>query len=81
MWFQLSLIDECLGWVERARTALTTLADPDDQRRMQLHAAVAWPEMFASAGGDEGASAVTTTLRLAERLGNTDYQLRALWAL
>ena len=81
LWLQLSLVDECLGWVERARAALDGVRGGDERRRMQLHAAVAWPEMFATAGTEGGASASATALRLAEQLGNTDYQLRALWVL
>ena len=81
LWFQLSLVDECLGWVERARAALDESPGGDERRRMQLHAAVAWSEMFTTSGAEDrvSASASMTALRLAEQLGNTGYQLRALW--
>jgi predicted ATPase/DNA-binding winged helix-turn-helix (wHTH) protein len=89
LWFQLSLVDECLGWVERARAVLERAPDGDERRRMQLHAAIAWPQMFTTTGrqaevqkGAAGAApASAIALRLAERLGDADYQLRALWVL
>jgi len=51
------------------------------RRRMQLHAALAWAEMFTSAGLETRTTAARTVLRLAEALGDVDYQLRGLWAL
>jgi hypothetical protein len=81
LWFQLSLVDECLIWVERA---LAVLPDEDvgaARRRMQLHAALGWAQMYAMARLDGSAEAWRHTLALAECLGDRDYQLRALWAL
>lgn len=81
LWFQLSLVDECLGWVERALGALETAPEGDVRRRMQLHAALGWPQMYATDRLERGAAAWATALALAEELGDADYQLRALWAL
>jgi predicted ATPase len=81
LWFQLSLVDECLGWVERALAALDMAPGPDERRRMQLYAALGWLQMYATARLESSAAAWRTTLRLAEELEDTDYQLRALWAL
>jgi predicted ATPase len=81
LWFQLSLVDECLGWVERALTALDMAPRPNERRRMQLYAALGWLQMYATARLESSTAAWRTALRLAEELGNTDYQLRALWAL
>jgi hypothetical protein len=81
LWFQLSLVDECLGWVERALAALDMAPGPDERRRMQLYAALGWLQMYATARLESSTAAWRTALRLAEELGDTDYQLRALWAL
>ena len=81
LWFQLSLVDECLGWVERALAVLDMAPGPDERRRMQLYAALGWLQMYATARLESSTAAWRTALRLAEELGDTDYQLRALWAL
>ena len=81
LWLELSLLDECLGWVERALSALDATPGQDERRRMQLHAAIAWPQMFATATRESAAAAWRAALGLAERLGDTDYVLRACWAL
>src|SRR6516225_22093 len=81
LWFQLSLVDECLGWVERALAALEMTPGRDARRRMQLHAALGWLQMYATARLESSTAAWRTALRLAEELADTDYQLRALWAL
>jgi predicted ATPase/DNA-binding winged helix-turn-helix (wHTH) protein len=81
LWFQLSLVDECLGCVERALAALDMAPGPDERRRMQLYAALGWLQMYATARLESSTAAWRTALRLAEELGDTDYQLRALWAL
>jgi predicted ATPase/DNA-binding winged helix-turn-helix (wHTH) protein len=81
LWFQLSLVDEGLGWVERALASLEAEPGRDERRRMRLHAALGWLEMYAAAKLDSSAAAWSTALGLAEELGDADYQLRALWAL
>jgi predicted ATPase len=81
LWFQLSLVDECLGRVAQALAALDRMPAQDLRRRMQLHSALGWPQMRAIAGLASGATAWEETLRLAESIGDKDYQQRALWAL
>jgi predicted ATPase/DNA-binding winged helix-turn-helix (wHTH) protein len=81
LWFQLSLVDECLGWVERALAALDVAPGPDERRRMQLFAALGWLQMYATARLEGSTAAWRTALRLAEELEDIDYQLRGLWAL
>ena len=81
LWFQLSLVDECLGWVERALATLHMPPGPDEHRRMQLYSALGWLQMYATTRLESSTAAWRTALQLAEELGNTDYQLRALWAL
>jgi len=81
LWFQLSLVDECLGRVARALATLDRLPTQEPRRRMQLQSALGWPQMRAIAGLASGAAAWRETLRLAEEIGDRDYQQRALWAL
>jgi predicted ATPase len=81
LWFQLSLVDECLRRVAQAIAALDTMPDQDLSRRMQLYGALGWPQMRAISGLASGADAWKEALRLAELNGDKDYQQRALWAL
>jgi predicted ATPase/DNA-binding winged helix-turn-helix (wHTH) protein len=81
LWFQLSLVDECLRRVTQAIAALDTMPDQDLQRRMQLYGALGWPQMRAISGLATGAGAWKEALRLAELTDDKDYQQRALWAL
>jgi predicted ATPase len=81
LWFQLSLVDECLSRVQQALAMLDAAPEQDLRRRMQLHGALGWPRMRAIAGLPSGAVAWQETLRLADLIGDIDYQQRALWAL
>ena len=81
LWFELSLVDECLGWIERALAALAATPGQRERRSMQLHAALGWLQMYATERLTSSAAAWKTTLELAEQLGDIDYQLRALWAI
>ena len=81
LWFQLSLMDECLGWIERALATTGSSPDHGDRRRMQLQAALGWLQMYATTRLERSAAAWTAALKLAQGLGDIDYQLRALWAL
>jgi predicted ATPase len=81
LWVQLSLLGECR---ERTQLALSRLDDtaPDAGRlRMQLSAALAWALMYGVGRAREAGPAWSTTLQLAEQLGDRDYLLRALWGL
>jgi len=80
VWCQLSLVDEGLRHVERALAVIE--AEPgDDRRRTRLLAALGWLQMYATTGVDRSAAAWRAALTGAARLGDTDYQLRATWAL
>lgn len=81
LWFQLSLVDECLSRAQQALAVLDATPEHDLRRRMQLHGALGWPQMRAIADHAGGAAAWQETLRLAELIDDTDYQQRALWAL
>lgn len=81
LWFQLSLIDECLGRVQGALAWLETSPQPDPRARMRLHAMLGWPQMRAITAFPSGAEAWRSALAIAETIGDGDYQARALWAL
>jgi predicted ATPase/DNA-binding winged helix-turn-helix (wHTH) protein len=82
LWLQFSLISECRSWVERALLSLATMSNDTRMLRMKLYAALGWSEMYATESGlQTGTGAWKIVLTLAEELGNSDYTLRALWAL
>jgi predicted ATPase/DNA-binding winged helix-turn-helix (wHTH) protein len=81
LWFQLSLLGECRARVERSLSTLTAMVDRDGHRELQLQAALGWSLMYTTGPARETGAAWATALQLAERLEDTDYQLRALWGL
>jgi len=81
LWFQLSLVDECLARVQAALAWLETTPDPDPRVRMRLYASLGFPQMRAITGFPSGVEAWRSTLEIAEAIGDLDYQARALWAL
>src|SRR5438094_5200695 len=81
LWFQLSLLDECRARVERALSTLAAGPNRDARRELQLQAALGWSLMYTTGPARETGAAWATALQLAERLHDTDYQLRALWGL
>lgn len=81
LFFRFSLLDECFVFVTKSIDYLETHPDLDERSRMKLYAALGWPQMRAMEGPQKGIDAWTTALRIAERLGDVDYQLRAVWAL
>ncbi|MFV3129041.1 ATP-binding protein [Niveispirillum sp. KHB5.9] len=80
-WFALLQVDECHSRVLRALELLEQPARRDDRQSMKLYAALGWQQMRASAGQLHGGPAWQRTLEIAEQVGDTDYQSRALWAL
>ena len=80
LWMYLSLIGECHRRVTRALTALSQTASADAHLEMKLQSALAASLVRIGAAAKMEA-ACTRTLDLAERLGDLDYQLRALWGL
>jgi predicted ATPase/DNA-binding winged helix-turn-helix (wHTH) protein len=81
LWFQLSLVDECLEYVLQALAALDQANSPADLRRMKLYAALGWPRMGKASATLGGASAWKKALDIAKKLDDVDFQLRSLWAL
>jgi hypothetical protein len=80
LWFQLSLLCAGLARFERALTAIDS--DRDNPRaRLHLSAALGWLGMFDPARLDQREAAWIATLELAQALGESALELRALWAL
>ena len=75
------LLEECRVRAERAIAALDQVNAEDDHRRMQLYAAVASSQAYTLTAARDTRSAWDVTIKLAEELGDTDYQLRALWGI
>ena len=81
LWFQQSLMVECRGRAERALAGLGPRPDRDARREMQLCAALGVSLMQTKGPAPDTIAAWTTALQIADRLGDTEYQLRALWGL
>jgi predicted ATPase len=74
-------MDECRGRVERALSSIRSGAGRDTRREMQLCAALGVSLTYTKGSGPETGAAWEKALQIAERLNNTDYQLRALHGL
>jgi predicted ATPase/DNA-binding SARP family transcriptional activator len=81
LWFQQSLMLECRGRVERALGSLGPRSGQDTRREMKLFAALGVSLMQTKGPAPDTTAAWTTALEIAERLDDTEYQLRALWGL
>jgi predicted ATPase/DNA-binding winged helix-turn-helix (wHTH) protein len=77
LWIRLSLLEECRGRAQQALGALGAASTEDPREAMRLHAALGASTPEAS----EMVAAFTKTLDMAKRLGDVEYQLRALWGL
>jgi len=77
LWMRLALLEECRGRAKQALGALGTEGTHNAREEMRLHAALgaSIPE-----AADMGA-AFTKVLEIAESLGDSEYQLRALRGL
>jgi predicted ATPase/DNA-binding winged helix-turn-helix (wHTH) protein len=82
LWLHLSLVDECRRRVEQAQAALQSGAHRDVRQEMKLYAACGRTALYTGTGGvaDVGA-AWTAVLERAEKLEDTEYQLRSLRGL
>jgi predicted ATPase/DNA-binding winged helix-turn-helix (wHTH) protein len=81
LWFEMSLMQESRSRAERALATLEQGTAKDNKLRMQLYAAVAWSQMYTTSAVRDVGAAWTTTLQIAESLGDIDYSLRALWGM
>jgi predicted ATPase/DNA-binding winged helix-turn-helix (wHTH) protein len=77
LWLHLSLIEECGYRAKQALGALKSLGRSDLREEMRLHAALG----ASTSKAPEMGKAWTTALDIAESLGDTEYQLRALRGL
>ena len=77
LWMRLSLLEECRGRAKQALRALGAGGAPDPREEMRLHAALG----ASTSEAPELGAAFTTALEIAESLGDTEYQLRALRGL
>jgi predicted ATPase/DNA-binding SARP family transcriptional activator len=81
LWIQQSLLVECRGRAERALASLGPRGGRDARHEMQLSAALGVSLMHTKGASADTIAAWTTALEIAERLDDTEYQLRALWGL
>ncbi len=81
LWLQLPMVDECRSRVEQVFASLTREAPIDARGEMKLQAALGASLLFTKGAIPAARQASTAALRLAESLGDTEYQLRALWEL
>jgi predicted ATPase/DNA-binding winged helix-turn-helix (wHTH) protein len=77
LWVRLSLLEECSSRAKQALGALGTGGTRDPRREMKLHAALG----ASTPEPSEMNAAFTKVLDIAERLGDSEYQLRALHGL
>ena len=81
LWHELSLMDECGEWVERAMRAQAEGFGASPRSEMKLSAALGAALYYTKGVVPEIDSAWSKALELAERLDECDYQVRALWGL
>lgn len=81
LWLQLSLTNECGQRAEQALRSLTDVPDVDRRHEMELCAALATSLYYTQGVVPEVRTAWTTTLEIAERLNDAEFQLRALHGL
>jgi predicted ATPase/DNA-binding winged helix-turn-helix (wHTH) protein len=81
LWLQLSIVEECRAGVERALAWLAREAPVDARDEMKLQAGLSSSLLYTKGPTPEAGQASATAFRLAESLGDTEYQLRALWEL
>jgi len=81
LWCQLSLLDECRRRVEQALFHVVPGSDRHPYCEMQLEAALGLALFHTKGSTRETGAAWTRALAIADRLDNTEYQLRALWGL
>jgi predicted ATPase len=81
LWTHLSLNAECLRYVEQALSYQKPDGEEDIRHDMKLHAALGATLIYTEGPGPKANAAWENSLRYAEKLGNTDYQVRALWGL
>jgi len=80
LWVHLSLVNECRQRVLQALALERPSGGRDERRDMRLRAALGASLLYTSMG-PEARESWNRALEIAYRLGDADYQLRALWGL
>ena len=78
LWFGLSLANEYGVWLNRA---LTHIGEQSSPLVLQLLTARGSALIYTQGPGAEVRAALTKVIEIAERHGDTDYRLRALWGM
>ena len=81
LWFEMWLLEECRVRAEHALAVLENMESRDDRCRMQLYAAIAQSQAYTTKSTRDTIATWMVTLQIAESLGDTEYQLRALWGI
>jgi predicted ATPase/TolB-like protein/cytochrome c-type biogenesis protein CcmH/NrfG len=81
LWMHLSLLDECRGHVERALSILKAGSTRGTREEMRLYAALGASLIYTRGPAPETGAAWTNALEIAERIDDTECQLRALRGL
>ncbi|MGO7446490.1 winged helix-turn-helix domain-containing protein [Rhizobium ruizarguesonis] len=83
LWYQLSLVDECLTCVQRALLGIDPGERRDGRARqvMQLYRALGLSQAFKVGFAPQAPAAFANALEMAEELGDIDAQAEALWGL
>lgn len=83
LWYQLSLVDECLRAVQRALLSIDPGVGRDTQARqiMQLYTALGLSQAFKLGFAPQAPAAFTKALEIAESLNDAEAQSEALWGL
>ncbi|MBP2611480.1 ATP-binding protein [Agrobacterium pusense] len=83
LWYQLSLVDECLACVRRALLAIDPGEKRDGRARqvMQLYRALGLSQAFKVGFAPQAPAAFAKALEIAEEQGDVDGQAEALWGL
>ncbi|TDW21175.1 transcriptional regulator [Rhizobium azibense] len=83
VWYQLSLVDECLTSVRRALLGIAPGERRDEQARqiMQLYRALGLSQAFKVGFAPQAPAAFAKALEISEQLGDVDAQAEALWGL
>ncbi len=81
LWVQMSLIDECYRRVTEALARTEAMTAPDQTLQMKLLAALGGSLLYVKGPTQETEVAWIKALSFAESVGDSEYQMRALWGL
>jgi predicted ATPase/DNA-binding winged helix-turn-helix (wHTH) protein len=81
LWLHLSLMAECRERTERALQCFEPGSDLDPRIRMRLELALGLALSYATGSVDRAWVALSAAFEIADRLNDTDMQLRALWGM